>query len=66
MKFEYPGYSMVLMDLVTFNINDDSSNAVVDVAINPGENVFLVAYKSNVMYLFSENESTPKMAFEPQ
>jgi hypothetical protein len=39
---------------------------VADIAVNPGEDVFLVAYKNCMLALFSESEFSPKFVFDQQ
>lgn len=46
--------------------DDDQDASVVDIAINPGEDVFLVAFNNRSLLLFSESEFTPKVVFERQ
>jgi hypothetical protein len=55
-SFDHPGYQFVIADM-SLNINlESSSNSVVDIAPSHGEDVFIVAYGSNAMFLFSEAE----------
>ena len=61
--YEYPGVSVVLFDVVQINMNEEDTHSIIDLAVSPGEDVFLVVYASNTMALFAENEFQSKMMF---